>query len=259
MRTIEFKKLPKELTKEGITIDLLNQVQQTGKFSPAIFQEGEDPVNLVRCNDEFFWVQLDDKTFLKDGKSLVKFDIKTCIIARARYWLLFSDKEMAMDSQRREAAKSKEIQAKVEEIKKSLTQQVKELSDKLAKVTRFANTDERDTGWMILNSYDPELAEKKQSDARQWVEANQDTIDWMETINSKLKAGDFDWLYMTLETNGLPLLATLKTNNAGDIQFLKNKFLKNRITETLLQIAEGSHIENVARLEIERKYTVTTN
>jgi len=259
MKTIEFKKISKELIEEGISIELLHKVQQSGKLSPAMFQKGDDPVNLVRCNDDFYWVLLDDGKYLKDEKNqLIKFSLKTCIIARARYWLLFSDKEIEMDNKRKEEAKEKEIAKEIEKIKIELKEKVKDLNQRYDKLCRYAERKEQTGIASILNymerDNDLENFELRKKSAIEFFNNNPTIDDFICKLNSDLQTENFDSLYVSLETKGLPLLLSVNHNTDSGIELLKRFFHKDKIEGTIEMIKDKSHIECVAIFNVNKRY-----
>jgi len=213
MKRIEFKKIPKELIEEGITIDLLNKVQDSGKFSPVMMQKGDEPVTLIKANNEAFWIQLEDGSFLKDRGKLLIFGVKECIIARARYWTLFSDVETAMGDKRRSEAKEKEIDKEVKRIQEDVKKQAEEIVKKFRQIERYAARDEKDIFLMILKQEDPLRYEYLTNEAKNQLDSNPNLKEQVDNIDSLLKEEDYDSLYMILKTNSLPLIASIPIDN----------------------------------------------
>lgn len=251
MKRIEFKKLSKDIISEGITIELLEKVQDSGKFSPAMFQAGDDPVTLIKANNLFFWVQLPDGSFLKDKRNLMTFDVKSCIIARARYWTLFSDVETSMDNSRKAAAKEKEINEEVKRITADVKNEAEEVIKKYREIESMAGVSKPDVFYSILKDLNPAMFEFKEKNAIQFITDNPTFKGYVELLETRLKSEDYDSLYMSLKTDGLPLLASLSNDNLG---ILKQFFAPEKIVSTIELIKGQSHIKNVAMFNVNQRY-----
>lgn len=255
MKRIEFKRISKELIKEGITIDLLNKVQNSGKLSPVMFQKGDEPVNLVRCNPDFYWVLLDDGAYLKDTKGLMKFDIKTCIIARARYLINYKDIEI-----------KNEIELEKKRIENELTKTVGVVIENYETMKRWDNGDffPNVSG---INFMAAQFIYANDENRKEWeteckIKAKQFFTKFNEPgigeFVSKLKTilsnNDFDSLYMVLKTNGLPLLMSAKYDDKKDIDLMLQFFHKDNIDKTAELLNAQSHIENIAMFNVNKRY-----
>ena len=250
MKKIEFKKINAELKKEGIAIELLNKVQLLGKLTPVMFQKGDEPVKLVECDEDSFWVLLDDGTFLKDGKNnFIKYDLRTCIIARARYWLLFADFE-------NEQKKEMEIKKEVDKIKANLKKEVEAITNKIENIIRYSGT--RECKHSVLNDLeelvDKDSFEKKKEAAIKFLEENKDTERIVNELNNDLINNDFDSLYIKLKTGGLPILLELNYNNESGMELAKRFLHKDNICKTIELIQGKSHIESVAYFNVSKRY-----
>lgn len=255
MKKFEFKTISDDLLQEGITTELLLQVQDSGKMSPAIMTPGGEPVTLVKANPESFWLQQEDGSFLLDkNKKLQKFDLETCIIARARYWLLFSDQEIEKDNQRREMLKEKELQAEVGFIKRNLTEKVKKIQAQFKRVEMWAYNSQRSVEVVIQQNVDPDGAKYKQETALAWINEHPEGREFVDQITREYEAGDFDSLYIRLEGDGIPLLFTTQLDDTMGMEVVKKIFSADKIDNTIRQIAGRSHIESVAIMNIERRY-----
>lgn len=252
MKRIEFKKLPKDILEEGITIELLNKVQDSGKFSPAMMQKGDEPVTLIKANSESFWIQLEDGSFLKDKGKLMVFDLKTCLIARARYWTLFSNVETAMGEKRREEAKQKEIDKEVERIKADVKKQAESVISKYREIEKYAGLIRNDFLDMIKN-INPEGFRAKEEAAKQFISENPELKELINSIESKLTNEDFDSLYILLKTDGLPLIASIDNDN--NLELLKRFFHRDKIEKTVDTIQHQNHIRNVAMFNVNKRYS----
>jgi len=251
MKRIEFKKLQKEIVNEGITLELIEKVQSSGKYSPAMLQKGDDPVTLVKCNNESFWVQLEDGSFLKEGKNLMKFDLKTCIIGRARYWTLFSDIETSMDNERKSQAKEKEILKEIERIKADVKKEAETVIEKYREVELYAGIKKGSIINDIIKSLNPERFELMEKNAIQFISDHPQIKEYVDSIEERLQSEDYDSLYISIKTNGLPLLLSIPNDNIG---VLTQFFSKDKINDTLKLIEGQDHIQSVAMFNVNKRY-----
>jgi hypothetical protein len=259
MKKIEFKELSQELIEQGITLELINKVIESKKFSPAILEEYGEPVELCRTGDDSYWVMLPDGNFLKDARNqLVKYELKNCIIARARYWLLYSDKEIAMDNQRREEQKQREIYTEVERIKEDLRDKVKKYNDDFNSIMLYAEKKDMSGLEGILidaaKQNNPEKFIALKEAALKTIESNPNMQDFVNSINEQLEKEDFDSLYMSFETQGLPQLLSVKLDDKNGMELMKKFFSKDAIDSTIDAIQGRSHIETIATFNVNKKY-----
>lgn len=254
MKRIEFKRISKELIEEGITIDLLNKVQDSGKFSPAMMQKGDEPVTLIKANNESFWIQLDDGSFLKDNGKLMVFDIKNCIIARARYWLLFSDVEIAMSEKRKSEAKEKEIQREIERIQADVKRKAESYIKKFREIQQYAGVIESNDNILITitRSMNGELFKHKEDKAKEFIAENPNMSGFIDQIEKWIEESDFDSLYIAIENNGLPLITSMSNEMA--FKLLPKFFHASKVDSTIELIKSQSHIKNVEMFNVNQRY-----
>lgn len=252
MKTIEFKKLPKALKEEGITFDLLERVQRIEKKSPVQFVVGEEPVMLVRCNAESYFVLLADGSYLKEGKNLIKYDLKTCIIARARY--LLHNEVAEIES---------EIQIEVNKIKAVLTKKAQHIISQIDLLFQMADYDPNAPklgfSQMLssLNSSAYEICRQNEKErALEIIEANsREYYEYLRSrINELLTSENFEQLYIILEANGLPLIAQFDTKNDEELDLLRVLFHKENIDYTVASMAYKSYLEQVAMVRVKKRY-----
>ena len=244
MKTVLFKKLPKDVMNEGITIELLDKIQRIGKMSPVMFQKGDEPVRLVKCNDLFFWVLLPDDSYLKNGNELMKFDLKTCIIARGRYWLNYSNDEI-----------ESEIKNEIDKIKKELNKTASDMIEKFITIKRYAGfVEEKNNGLNIIDiiqSNFPQEYESRKKSAIDFLERNKTLETDINNIEDLLKKDDFNSLYIILKSDGLPLLLSVKND---ELEVLTKYFHKDNIGNTIEMVKNKSHLELIARFNVEKRY-----
>lgn len=254
MKRIDFKEFMSDLEKEGITMELLTQVQNSGKFSPAIMYPDATPVTLIRANGDAFWVQNIDGTFEKEGKKFRTYDLQTCIIARARYWLLFSDQEEEKDKERKEKAIQREVVAEMDKIKRRLIEKVKDIKQRYESITAWAYNADNRMEIAILTNINPEEAKEKREAAKEWMKQHPEAGRYVEQISQELEEGDFDSLYIRFETDGVPLLFQTRYDDPAGMEVVKRLFSKDKLDNTLERIAGKSHLESVAIMAVEKRY-----
>lgn len=96
-----FKTIPRELKDEGITLDLLNNINLKVGYSPIIAEKGDEPAKLLQCA-KGFWVSDDEGGYLKlKNGSLLVLEERTVQIGRARFLLQFGheEKKVLVDEQ----------------------------------------------------------------------------------------------------------------------------------------------------------------
>lgn len=251
MKRIDFKRISKELQEEGITLELLNKVQDSGRFSPAILKPGEEAVVLIKANPVSFWVQLEDGKYLKDQGKLVTIDLKTVIVGRARYWLVFRPENWTNDELQNEAIEL-EISKEIKQIKASL----KHEAQKLVSEFRMIETWRTDTKFSGAWASNPFYFDQKKKEANQFFNKHPNASTLVSCIESCLNEEDYDRLFLTLRSNGLPLLASVEYTDEQGMQMLKDFFSRSQIENTVTKIQSQSHIRNVAMLAVQRRYAI---
>lgn len=254
------KRISKELQEEGLTVELVNRVLRMGVFSPVQFQKGDEPVKLLQANEKEFWVKLSDGTFLKDGKNLMKFDFKTCVFARARYLVKFEEKE-----------KKLKVKEEIKRLQIEIDEKLKEVVNNIDNLFKWADFDieieKKKVGLEgaliamaiqdgIENSrYFRESNAKKEHALNLFKETPREQFqaikDNLLTCHSKK---DYDNLHMMLMSNGLPLIGRFKFNNKEDMNLLIKMFHRDKLEGTLDLVKKKSHLEIVAKMNVEKEY-----
>ena len=96
---MEIKKLTKQETEEGITLELVNSRGVAEKSSPVLFEKDGEVYNLLECSTGY-WAQDKNGTYVKENGKLKVFPPRDCRIARARYLLYFSEQEKEAETQK---------------------------------------------------------------------------------------------------------------------------------------------------------------
>jgi hypothetical protein len=105
---MDIKKLSKEITDEGITLESVNSPLFLKRYSPAILRAGEEQVTLLcingRENSLRFWIRDRDKNWIKDsrkhGGRLLVIDEEEARIGRARYLVLHGEEERKAEQEK---------------------------------------------------------------------------------------------------------------------------------------------------------------
>ncbi len=249
---IEFKTIPKKLKAEGITIDLLHQIQMQGKLSPVQLMKNETPVKTVPTQKgEFFFIMVKDGEYLKcsDNRTFIKEKRKNIIIARARYLLNYLQYEI--DSQ---------INAEVLRIKKNIDKEFKEISDKFNQLCEYADFKEGSLLRIVYEGMQQEELPSEVIQARKFFEVN-DRKSYQKYMNSLSNAhtmGDYDTLYHVFNNKGLPLIASFDHDDFNEMSVLKKLFSKDNIP-VIAEELKADPIRVIARINIEKKYAILNN
>jgi hypothetical protein len=151
---MEIKKLNTDITDEGITLQLVNQINMKTNFSPVILKPGDKPVKLIPCSTGF-WVMYESGQYLKDEKNkLIVFSDKDCRIGRARYLLKYGKKEKAKKIADLIKSWKEQVQVEIEKVKKKITE-----------FERYKKGDDSDIFVMIMKNADPERFKHAQEQA----------------------------------------------------------------------------------------------
>lgn len=246
------KKLSKELKEEGITLELIERAQRIKFISPVQFQKGDEPVKLMKANDTEYWVVLPDGEFLKDRGKLLKFDQKTCTIARARYLLNFEEVE-----------KKGMIQEEIARLKSLVDDKVKIIIDKIDQLIEWSeydpNKEEKGMRGVLIaaakkinGQYNAEQLRKKAFAEEIFTTTSKESLIEAKAKYLEFQAKDeYDQLYISLITDGLPLVASISTS---DMKLFTKMFHRDNLEETIEKMKTTSHIEFVATVNIEKLY-----
>lgn len=90
---MKIKRLSKEESLEGLTLELVNSIDMEKNFSPIQLRKDDEPVKLLQSLTGYN-VLYDDNKVLKDNQNKpFVLNVRECQIGRARYLLKFLDKE----------------------------------------------------------------------------------------------------------------------------------------------------------------------
>lgn len=272
---VEFKSKEYEaLQNEGISQELIEKIITSGKLSPAMFTEYcPEPVNLVRCNDHFYWVMLPDNKYLKDEKKQNrKIPVKECVIAHAKYWLAISpnaveELEQTVQTEKnaiRQKLIDAEIVKEVKVIKDMLEAKVRELKTVWSNIKMYI-LPENELNFLdaiLLKSQKenrPVDYEKYSTQALRFINIFPDFQQTVEMADKMLAEGKYDEIFMSFETKGLPLLLEIKYDDPEQMELLKQFFSKEMVEATAKKLSEQSHIESVAMFRVNQRFVLPKN
>ena len=249
---IEFKTIPKRIKEEGITIDLLHQVQMHGKLSPVQLMKNENPVKTVPTqNGTMFFIMVKDGEYLRctDNKTFIKEKRKSVIIGRARYLLNYLQEEI--DSH---------VENEITRIKKNIDKEFKQLSYTFKQLCESADY-EPGSFLRILHEgsgygdLPPSVIQ-----ARKFFEENDREAyqRYIKSLSNAHAIGDYDTLYHVFNNKRLPLIASFDTSNFNEMYVLKKLFSKENIP-IIAEELEADSIRVIARINIEKKYAFFKN
>jgi len=243
MATI-FKRISKALQEEGITLNYLHKVQQLGKMSPVMFKAGDEPVNIVKANKLEYWVLLPDGSYLKDENSqLIKYPLKECVIARARYLLNHKDNEIKAETEK-----------EVERLGKELITATNELVENIKRVKEYASAEPKDTFVVILKNMCPEEYKFKKREAIKYIEAHPDLDEDLKAIELLIKTKDYDTLHLTLEQGYVPAILAISHSDTDGMKLLQKFFSAESINKTVDTLNGQSTIKSIAMFKIQKNY-----
>jgi len=240
---MEIKKISQALQDEGLTPALINSSFNYA-ISPVQIQAGDEPVTLMKANESEFWVKLSDGSFLKGDKGLIKFDLKTCMIARARYQLNYQEEEKKTLVEAEVDKLRKSVATKAEKIIKSITNVLDASKWSKESISGF----EKALSEFHDSNYSNEKEEMKKR-AQILIDKN-GGFDKVEAYTLRLKEllsnEQYDELYMVLFSEGVPLIG--KFDN--DSKSLIDLFHRDVLQQTIQHIKGHNHLENVALINV---------
>jgi hypothetical protein len=120
----QLKRLPKEIINEGITLEMVNSPLFYKKSSPVILNPDEEIVNLICINSSEkirrYWISDSEGNYVKDGGKMLVVAEKEARIGRARYLLLYSEKEQQEEQEKFYQRVEKQAEAWKEEVNNKL-------------------------------------------------------------------------------------------------------------------------------------------
>jgi hypothetical protein len=239
----------KKLEKEGLTKELLDSIPLKKIGNPVQLLPNDDPVNLVKCA-RGFWISINGE-LVKDAENnyLVVSD-EAAIIGRARYLLNFKEEIEKQTGKLYEAALSDKIKKETERLKELTHEKVKTCLGEIKFLLQLAGKIETDLSFSLKKL----VIEENETLEEAIIEANRVVeIDLFEesyhTLKKWFDEGNYDDLYSYFFQNGAYEIANFQEN---DIDVMRKFFRADKIDETLESIRSNSHLENVARFNVEK-------
>lgn len=243
---IKFNELDPALEQEGLTLELLNGVQDVPGNLPAIINGIEKPIIPVKCSTGFWGAY--DQAYIMDGKKLRVFTPTEIIIGRARYWQKNS-----------ETIIEEKIHAEMEAIKATLK---KEADDLIFTFDRFyyyafgkwrfrEETKGIDSILTAIASDNRKDYSQEYIDSiKQKIETDPSMEASIANLKETLDAKDWESLYMLLKTDGLPLIMSVKKGDKDSMAALVQMFHIDKLEDTIEQMQGKSHLYMVCKARV---------
>lgn len=239
----EIKKLSKSELEEGLTLELVNQVDMKKRHSPVLFDKDGMPCSIMKCS-KGYWRSIGDGKYEKDSKNnFVVYSETDCQTARARYLLHYSEEEKKQDAEKVLAERKKKIEDSLSDIEKKI-EHLKSLRDKkesdiisVFESAILANSNE----WQRAQYLREREAKEKQT--QELI----GSLPRLEQIHAELKAeyekGNYNYLLYTLKIEKIDNPMTFKFDNENDMNAAR------AFTKTLIE--SGDVNKAYARLKVE--------
>lgn len=239
----------KELEKEGLTKELLDSINLKNIGSPVQLLPNDEPVNLLKCGSGF-WVSINGE-LLKDAmNNYLVVSNEEALIGRARYLLNFKAEIEKQEGKLYEQALSEKIKKEIERLKELTHKKVEKYLSEVKFLLQLSGKIETDFGFTLKKM----VFEQNGHLEEVIIEANRVVeFDWFEESYNQIKdwfdKGNYDDLYSYFFQDGTYQIAEFKEN---EFDVMKKFFHREKLEETIENIRSNSHIENVAKFNIEK-------
>ncbi len=238
-----FKKLPKEMLDEGITVELVNAIDMKENYSPVQFLKGDSPARLLKC-EKGYWVLFDNAQILKDAKNnAIVYTEKECRLGRARYLVNYGEQE-----------KARKIKELCERWKRLTREAIDKIKSEVKDLEDFAQASESKEESFIeshslMKSLNPERYE--QIRVRKVFELHnlKPVYVEIEKMWEENKIVDLMAILKIKEFEN-PML-TVDMENEYDIKVLVNTFSRKKLEKW-----DGDMLNRYATIEIEKQYPI---
>ena len=238
-----------QLDKEGLTKEFLSTIPKKPLLSPVQLSANDSPVNLINCATGF-WVSLNGEVFKDSKGAYLVISEKEAFIGRARYLLNFQDE-----------IKQKKIDKEVKRLKKLVDDELGKAVENLKRALIYEGSLFPESGFEGL-VYKVEEEQRREMYKRNVEKAKElvtdKTLPTYELLCSQVDLEDkkdYDFLYSWFFQGGTYQIASFD-NSASDMSTLVKFFHKDSIEETISEIGKKSHLENVAKFNIEKNETL---
>lgn len=244
----------KELNNEGLTKEWLSQFSSKKLGNPVQLLPNDEPVFLLKCSTGF-WVSV-NKELVKDSKNnyLVVSD-KEAIIGRARYVLNFSSEIDAENNKIKKEEIELAIKEEVSNIQLITKEQVKNWLNKIKTILQFAGELPADSSFTFTKMISNEEGDlEKHIEFAKEMFAQEGFKDLYEKVYLNFANENWDWLYGFFFQNGNFEIANFKEK---DLNVMIKFIHREKLDETISEIISKSHIENVARFNVEKRFNLS--
>lgn len=241
----------KELNNEGLTKEWLSQFSSKKLGNPVQLLPNDEPVNLLKCSTGF-WVSVNSE-LLKDAKNnyLVISD-KEAIIGRARYVLNFSSEIDAENNKIKKEGIELAIKEEISNLQLTTKEQVKTWLSKIKSILQFAGELPEDFSFTFTK-----MMHNEKGDLEKHIEFAKEMVsgkgfkELYERVFYLFENQLWDNLYVMFYQEGISEIANFQEK---DIDVLIKFFHRDKIQETISEINSKSHLENVARFNVEKRF-----
>ena len=244
----------KELDKEGITKEFLSTISLKKLGNPVQLLPNDEPVTLVKCMSGF-WVSVNGQLIKDEKNNYLVVSDKEAVIGRARYLLNFKEQIEKEEGAIFEEHLKTKIKEEIENLKQITKSKVeKYISEKkfILQLAGILDTDLFFTLKKIPLSENGKL-EEAIAEAKD-IASQEDYLYSYETIKNWLEIENYDDLYSYFFQNGTYQIAEFNENN---IDVMVKFFHRDKLEKTIEEIKTNSHIENVAKFNVESKLKST--
>jgi len=239
----------KELEKEGLTKELLDSINLKNIGNPVQLSPNDEPVKLLKCGSGF-WVSINGQLLKDATDNYLVISNEEAIIARARYLMNFQAEFEIKEGELYSHAKSEKIKKEIVRLTELTHTKVEKYLSEVKFLLQLAGKIEDDflftlkkIGLEQSGKFEEEIIE-----AKRVVE-----LDWFEDSYYQIKEwfdkGNYDDLYSYFFQDGNYQIASFKEN---EIDVMSRFFHVEKIQETIEKIRSSSHLENVAKFNIEK-------
>lgn len=240
----------KELEKEGLTKELLDSINLKNIGSPVQLLPNDEPVNLLKCGAGF-WISINGELLKDTTNNYLVVSNEEAVIGRARYLLNFKTEIEKQKGKLFEQAVSDKIKKEIDRLKELTHKKVETYLSEVKFLLQLAGKIETDLIFILKKMTFEQNGnlEEEIIEAKRVVE-----FDWFEDSYNQIKElfekGNYDDLYSYFFQDGTYQIASFKEN---EFDVMKKFFHREKLEETIENIRSNSHLENVAKFNIEKQ------
>lgn len=239
-----------ELDKEGITKDILENINIKKLGNPVQLLPNDEPVNLLACA-KGFWVLINGEIIKDEANDFMVISKEVALIARARYLVNFKDQVKKEQGEIYEKHLATSIENEVQRLKALTKAKVDSFLSETKFVLQLNGLVEKD---FISNLKELSLKENgslnEYANLAKEIASQEGFLKTYETISQWYKEEEYGNLYSFFFQNGTYEIASF---DEKDMDTMIKFFHRTKIQETIDEVAQSSHLANVARFNIEKK------